>query len=120
MGMKDDAYSLLMKARQLLTDRHPHQAAIVLERAIVLEPEKTSIRESLARALFNSGQTARAKEQFQIMVDADPSNDYAHFGLALCQAKTGERRAATGHLKIAVAMRPDSEIYRTALSVLGG
>lgn len=118
--MKDDAYSLLMKGRQLLRDGHPHQAAVVLERVMALEPEKISVRESLARALFNSGQTEEAKKQFQIMVDADPSNDYAYFGLALCQAKTGERRAAAGHLKIAVAMRPDSEIYRTALNVLGG
>ncbi len=118
--MKDDAYSLLMRGRQLLRDGHPHSAAVVLERAMAMEPEKISIRECLARALFNSRQTEEAKRHFQFMVDSDPSNDYAHFGLALCQAKTGERRVAAGHLKIAVAMRPDSEIYRTALSVLGG
>ncbi len=116
----EDAYSLMMRGRRLLEEGHPHGAALVLEKAVELEPEKTSIRETLARALYNSGQTSKAKEQFQTMVDSHPSNDYAHFGLGLCQARTGERRAARAHLKMALAMRPDSEIYRNALTALGG
>jgi tetratricopeptide (TPR) repeat protein len=115
-----DVYAMLIRGRDLLTRGHHHQAATVLERATRLEPEKTSIREDLARALYLSGQKARAGEEFERVVELDPSNDYAHFGLGLCQAAAGNRKRALGHLKIAVAMRPDSEDYRHALQRLAG
>lgn len=116
----EGAYGLLKRGRQLLEEGHPHQAVIVLERASRQEPHKTSIREALARALYNSGQTRRAGEEFARVVEQDPSNDYAHFGLGLCHARLGERQRALGHLKMAVAMRPDSAEYRRALTRLAG
>lgn len=109
------AYGLLQRGRELLSDGHPHQAALVLERAALAEPAKTSIRETFARALYLSGQTQRAGEEFARVIEQDPSNDYAHFGLALCQARLGDRRRAIGHLKMALVMRPDSEDYQMAL-----
>lgn len=114
-----DAYELFKKGSSLLGDGFNHQAAVVLERAVRLEPAKTSIREALARALYNSGQTGRAGEEFAAVVEQDPSNDYAHFGLGLCQARSGHIRQALGHLKMAVVMRPDSEVYEKALTALG-
>ena len=32
---------------------------------------------------------------FAAAVELDPSNDYAHFGLGLCRAKTGDRSGAS-------------------------
>jgi len=115
-----DVYAMLVRGRDLLGRGYHHQAATVLERASLLEPEKTSIREDLARALYMSGQKQRAGEEFARVVELDPCNDYAHFGLGLCQAAVGLRKRALGHLKIAVAMRPDSEDYRDALARLAG
>lgn len=115
-----DAYTLLQKGLKLLRQGHPHQAAVILERASRAEPDKASIREALARALFNSGQTQRASEEFQKVADLDPANDYAYFGLGLCQARMGLKERARGQLKLAVAMRPDSEDYRRALHGLAG
>lgn len=114
----DDAYTLLVRGKRLLEDGHPHQAAVVLERATAVEPRKVSIREAFARALFNSGQTDRAKEQFAMVLELDPSNDYGYFGLGLCHARTGNVPAARGQLKLAVAMRPDIRFYREALNRL--
>lgn len=117
--MKDeDAYGLLVEGKRLLANGSAAAAAVILERASRIEPRKTSIREALARALYNSGQTRRAAEEFARVVEADPANDYAHFGLGLCRARSGDRRSAAGHFKIAIAMRPDSELYRTALEDL--
>ena len=116
----DDVYGLMIRGQELLAGGHPHQAAMLLQRAKSAEPGKASIRETLARALYNSGQTRRAEEEFAAAVEIDPSNDYAHFGLGLCRAKTGDRSAAVGHLKIAVAMRPEVEVYRVALRRLAG
>src|SRR5260370_59127 len=56
---QQDVYAMLIRGRDLLGRGHHHQAATVLERASLLEPEKTSIREELARALYLSGQKAR-------------------------------------------------------------
>lgn len=115
-----DVYTMLRKGRDLLGQGHAHQAATVLERARDLEPEKTSIRETLARALYQSGQKRRAREEFARVLELDPSNDYAYFGLGLCEAAVGNTGRAIGHLRLAVAMRPDSEDYRRALQRLAG
>ena len=49
------------------------------------------------------------------VIDLDPVNDYAHFGLGLCLLRAGDKDTARGHLKLAVIMRPDNEDYEQAL-----
>src|SRR6266496_4404477 len=110
-GRLQDAtvYELLERAREFLRSGHPHQAAMLLGRAKILEPEKGSIREALGRALYLSGRTMRARREFAKAVQIDPVNDYAHFGLALSCARTGQRTRAIAHLKLAIAMRPAAD-----------
>jgi Flp pilus assembly protein TadD len=110
------AYDLLERAKGFLREGHPHQAAMLLAEAKLLEPDKASIRETLARALYLSGRAARARREFAKAVQIDPVNDYAHYGLALSCARTGERTRAIAHLKLAIAMRPGNETYRQALA----
>jgi tetratricopeptide (TPR) repeat protein len=114
-GVEADAYELYERGRALLADRHAHQAATVLERAQALVPDRGSVCEALGRAYYASGRFAAAKDQFAKAVDLDPANDYGHFGLALCLLKLGERSLALGHLRLALAMRPESDPYRLAL-----
>src|ERR671937_1720256 len=112
------AYALYSKGREFLEQGHPHQAAMYLSRARLVEPEKASIREALARALFMAGHTAWARREFTKTVQIDPVNDYAHFGLALACERTGQRSRAIGHLKLAIAMRPGVDDYERALARL--
>ena len=112
-----DTYQLFARGTELLASGEPHQAAMVLERAAQAEPEKGSIREALARALYMAGRWARARTEFAKAVDIDPVNHYAHFGLGLACAKIGDRTQAIAHLKLAVAMEPLDE-YRAALDRL--
>jgi Flp pilus assembly protein TadD len=112
------AYELLERGRALLAQGHPHQAALVLARAKLLEPEKGSIREALGRALYLAGRNARARREFAKAVQIEPANDYAHFGLGLSCAKTGQTARAAAHLKLAIAMRPEVDEYRRALARL--
>lgn len=114
------AYELLERARDFLKHGHPHQAAMLLSQAKLIEPDKGSIREALGRALYLSGRTARARLEFAKAVQIDPVNDYAHFGLALSCARTGERTRAIAHLKLAIAMRPGADEYRQALARIAG
>jgi len=118
--MPNDAYSLFQRGRALLARGHAHQAVIPLERARDLEPQKASIREALARAYYRSGRTASAQEEFAAVVEIDPVNDYAHFGLALCHERRGNMRMARRHAKLAVAMRPEIDSYREALERIAG
>ena len=114
-GSGGEAYARFQEGSRLLESGNPHAAIISLERARALEPEKGSIREALARAYFHSGQVQSAQEEFEKVVELDPVNDYAHFGLGLCLLRRGQRAAARGHLKMATIMRPEAEEYQAAL-----
>ncbi len=116
----ESAYDLFSRGVVFLSDGHPHQAAMLLARAKLLEPEKVSIREALGRALFMAGRAGRARREFAKAVQLDPASDYAHFGLALACERTGQRVRAIGHLKLAIAMRPGIDHYEAALARLAG
>ncbi|MEX0790860.1 MAG: tetratricopeptide repeat protein [Actinomycetota bacterium] len=110
-----DPYELWTRGLELLAAHRNHQAALVLQKAAELEPEKASVREALARALYNIGETRRAGEEFERVMELNPADHYPYFGLALCRARQGDRARAAGLLKIAIAMKPDSQDYRRAL-----
>lgn len=112
---REGAYELFQRGQALNTERHHAQAAIVLERAARLEPGKGSILEALGRAYYNSGQPARAAETFEALLEIDPSAHYAHYALGQSLKRLGRARQARTHLRLAVALSPDSAIYRDAL-----
>jgi len=109
-----EAFTAFQEGSHLLATANPHAAATVLERARDLEPAKASIREALARAYYSIGRVRDAEAEFEAALVFEPVNDYAHFGLGLCRLRAGDRARARGHLRLAVAMRPDPE-YRRAL-----
>jgi Flp pilus assembly protein TadD len=112
----ESAYDAFQEGARLLASDNPHAAVIPLETARDLEPDKASIRETLARAYFRCGRFGAAAAEFAQVVEIEPVNDYAHFGLGLCLIRRDDRIGARRHLKLAVAMRPDREDYRDALA----
>jgi tetratricopeptide (TPR) repeat protein len=114
----EGAYALLQRGQALMRERHYAQAAIVLERAARLEPGKGSILEALGRAYYNSGQHARSAETFRALLEIDPSGHYAHFALGQSLKQLRRIAEARTHLRIAVALSPDSSLYRDALARL--
>ncbi len=117
--IRETAYGLLQRANALMRSRHHAQAAIVLERAARQEPGKGSILEALGRAYYNSGQHERAKAAFEELLEIDPSAHYAHYALGQSLKQLGRRREAWTHLRIAVALSPDTRLYQAALDRLG-
>jgi Flp pilus assembly protein TadD len=99
----------------LLGKGSPSAAAQVLQRAANAEPGSRSVREALARAQFDTGQYAAAAVNFRVIVEASPTDDYAHFGLGLSLARSGDHAAAAEYLALAAAMRPDRKPYTDAL-----
>ena len=99
--------------------RHAPQAAMLLKRALQLEPGRNSIREGLGRAEFALGHHACAAELFEAVASEVPDNDYAHYALARCLLELGRRDEARAHLRLARALDPGSELYREALRRAG-
>ena len=116
---RESAYELLQRGQDLLIQRHFAQAAVVLERADREEAGKASILEALGRAYYNSGQHDRSRITFERLLELDPSAHYAHFALGQSLKQLGRRDEARTHLKMAVALSPDSTTYAGALARLG-
>ncbi len=110
-----DSYTWYRRGLDLLGRGSPAAAAQLLERAAEAEPGARSVLEALARAQFDTGRYADAADSFRQIVDASPSDDYAHFGLGLALARGGDPAAAAEHLALAAAMRPELRHYTEAL-----
>lgn len=116
---RESAYELFQRGSRMLAERHPGAAAVLLERALVLEPGKASILEALGQAYFNQGSHGLAADRFAAIVKADPLAHYAHFGLGLSRARLGDAGLARRHLRMAVFLKPENESYQRALARLG-
>ena len=117
---RESPYALLMRGQALSARRHYAQAAIVLERADRLRPNKGSILEALGRAYYMSRQWDLAAETFRRLLDIDPSAHYAHFALGQTCKRLGRMGDARLHLRLAVVLSPNSRLYREAFDRLGG
>ena len=113
---RESAYDLLQRGEELLSRRHHAQAAIVLERANRLEPNRQSILEALGRAYFNSGQHEQSRRTFSELLELEPSAHYAHYALGQSLKRLGRPSEARTHLKLAVALSPRTALYRQALA----
>jgi len=108
----DDVYDLFQRGTELLNGGHNHQAVIPLARARDLEPDKTSIREALGRALFGAQRYEQAAEEFQAVVDRAPTNDFALFCLGRSLQLLGRHAEARRPLALAACLQPGRRDYR--------
>ena len=107
-----DVYELFQQGMRLLESGEFHQATVPLGKAAKIEPEKTSIREALGRALFRSGQFEEAAVEFEAVVERAPTNDYALFCLGRSLLECGRPEEARKPLVLAANLRPDRRDYR--------
>ncbi|MFJ2866710.1 tetratricopeptide repeat protein [Kitasatospora sp. NPDC087314] len=110
-----DVYDWFRRGGRLLAQGNPAAAEQLLARAAAAEPHSRSIRETLARAQFDTGSYEAALENFRAVALADPSDDYAQFGWGVAAARLGDFETSAEHLALAVAMRPGTEHYQAAL-----
>src|ERR671933_1739467 len=90
-------YDLFKRGSALLEAGDFAAAAIPLERARSLEPDKTSIREALGRAYFRSGRFEQAGSEFAAGVERAPANHFAHFCLGRALHNRGRPDEARHH-----------------------
>lgn len=113
---RGDVYDWYRRGLGLLDAGHPAAAAQLLARASGVAPQARSVREALARALFDAGRHGEALAEFRVVAESDPADDYAQFGWGLSAARVGDFETAVEHLALAVAMSPGTKHYRTALT----
>jgi tetratricopeptide (TPR) repeat protein len=108
----ESVYELYRRGCDLL-GHGDYQAAIVpLTRARDLEPDQTSIREALGRALFHAQFYERAVAEFGAIAAQAPTNDYALFCLGRAMQQLGRHREACHPLALACSLRPERRDYR--------
>jgi Flp pilus assembly protein TadD len=106
-----EVYDWYVRGRDLLTRGDAAAAVQLLTHTVAAEPGARSARELLARAQFDARQYAAAADNFAQLVQSDPADHYAHFGLGLAARRVGDLAAAARHLALAAAMRPDLSHY---------
>ena len=110
-----EMYDWYVRGLDLLESGDIHAAVQLLGHCAQAEPESRQVREALARAQFDIGMYVEARENFTWIIEVNPADDYAQFGLGLAATKTGDLASAVEHLALAAAMRPDINYYSTAL-----
>jgi Flp pilus assembly protein TadD len=108
----DDVYELFTRGTELLEAGHNHQATIPLSRARDLDPDKTSIREALGRALFRSQRYEQAAIEFEAVIARAPTNDFALFCLGRSLQMLGRHAEARKPLALAATLQPSRRDYR--------
>src|SRR4026209_2716261 len=102
----DSAYELYMNGTSLLNSGDFHAAVVPLARARDLEPDKTSIREALGRALFGSRRYREAAGGVEAGGEHAAANDYALFCLGRSLQLQGRHAEARKPLALASCLRP--------------
>lgn len=110
-----EVYDWYQRGLALLEGGNAAAAVQILRHAARAEPRSRSVREALARAEFDAGMYVEARENFALIIEDNPADDYAQFGLGLASARTGDLHGAVEHLALAAAMRPDLRHYGKAL-----
>lgn len=110
-----EVYDWYRRGMHLLDSGHAAAAAQLLSHAALAEPSSRSIREALARAQLSTGQYRAARQAFLSLLEANPDDDYAHFGYGLSCWRLGDLGDAAEHLALATAMRPTAKHYAQAL-----
>jgi Flp pilus assembly protein TadD len=108
----EDIYELFRLGTELLEAGDHHQATIPLSRARDLEPDKTSIREALGRALFHTQRYEAAAQEFRAVIERAPTDDYALFCLGRCLQMLGRHAEARQPLALAACLQPARRDYR--------
>ena len=112
MTENDSTYELYTRGIELLERGDFAAATVPLAKVAAREPEKSSVREALGRALFRSRRFGEAAREFEAVVERYPTNDFAHFCLGRSLALSGHADRARRHLAIAANLRPDRGDYR--------
>jgi Flp pilus assembly protein TadD len=101
-------------AERLLAARDPRGALKLLDPLIRAHPENTAARLLRARAFFLAAQLRSAELEFQLVLEREPDNAYAHFALGRTLERAGRADEAMRHFRLAAALDPRPDFLAAA------
>jgi Flp pilus assembly protein TadD len=101
-------------AERLLVARDPRGAVKLLDPLIAVHPENTAARLLRARAFFAAAQLRPAELEFQVVLEREPDNAFAHFALARTLQRANRNDEARRHFRLAAALDPKPEYVEAA------
>ncbi|MEO3751987.1 tetratricopeptide repeat protein [Streptomyces sp. B6B3] len=101
-------------AEQLLAAKDPRGALKLLDPLVTAHPENTAARLLRARAFFSSAQLRSAELEFQLVVEREPDNAYAHFALGRTLERAGRDDEALRYFRLAAALDPRPDFLAAA------
>jgi Flp pilus assembly protein TadD len=101
-------------AEQLLAARDPRGAVKLLDPVVAAHPENTAARLLRARAFFLAAQLRPAELEFQVVLEREPDNAFAHFALGRTLERAQRAGEATRHFRLAAALDPRPEYLAAA------
>ncbi|WP_030256194.1 tetratricopeptide repeat protein [Streptomyces violens] len=107
-------------AEQLLSARDPRGAVKLLDPVIAAHPENTAARLLRARAFFLAAQLRPAELEFQVVLEREPDNAFAHFALARTLERANRPEEALRHFRLAAALDPRPDFIEAARFPLQG
>jgi tetratricopeptide (TPR) repeat protein len=113
----DAIFESFRRAEMLISGGRPLDALQALGPVLASQPNKASVQLLAGRAYLDSAQLRRAEEAFGRVLDIDPADHYARFGLGKALQRQGRLAEAHAQLKMAAAMDPRPE-YQEALGEL--
>lgn len=101
-------------AEQLLAVRDPRGALKLLDPLITAHPEHTAARLLRARAFFLCAQLRSAELEFQLVLEREPDNAFAHFALGRTLERAGRHGESMRHFRLAAALDPRPDFLARA------
>ncbi|MYU56953.1 MULTISPECIES: tetratricopeptide repeat protein [Streptomyces] len=101
-------------AEHLLEARDPRGAIRLLDSVISAHPENTAARLLRARAFFLAAQLRPAELEFQIVLEREPDNAFAHFALGRTLERANRPAEALRHFRLAAALEPRPQFIEAA------
>ncbi|GAA0496000.1 tetratricopeptide repeat protein [Streptomyces stramineus] len=101
-------------AETLLAARDPRGAIALLDSVITAHPENTAARLLRARAFFAAALLRPAELEFQLVLEREPDNAFAHFALARTLERGSRDAEALRHFRLAAALDPRPDFVAAA------
>ncbi|MFF4405429.1 tetratricopeptide repeat protein [Streptomyces sp. NPDC002536] len=101
-------------AEQLLAVKDPRGAIKLLDSVITAHPENTAARLLRARAFFDAAQLRPAELEFQLVIEREPDNAFAHFALGRTLQRAARHAEALRHFRLAAALDPRPDFVEAA------
>ncbi|MFD6419699.1 tetratricopeptide repeat protein [Streptomyces sp. NPDC060194] len=101
-------------AERLLEAKDPQGAVKLLDNVIAAHPENTAARLLRARAFYHAAQLRPAELEFELVLEREPDNAFAHFALARTLERAARPEQARRHFRLAAALDPRPEYLEAA------